>query len=90
MPRPSYDEETARRSTAHRTGRRAVPEATDGASRARTGDLCDAIAALSQLSYGPRRAISLAPALALAGERQPAAASASATEGTSLHSSSSR
>jgi hypothetical protein len=36
------------------------PSCRDGASRARTGDLLDAIQTLSQLSYGPTRAVSLA------------------------------
>jgi hypothetical protein len=43
-----------RRSESNRWGR------TDGASRARTGDLVAASHALSQLSYGPNRALSLA------------------------------
>ncbi len=58
-----------------------------GAEGARTPDLLAASQTLSQLSYGPRSAVSLAPKRTA--QRQAVAASSS-TDGTSLHSSSSR
>ncbi len=58
-----------------------------GAEGARTPDLLAASQTLSQLSYGPRSAVSLA----LDAARRPQAiAASSSTDGTSLHSSSSR
>ena len=76
--------ETAANSTTHR---QQLAEGDYGAEGARTPDLLAASQTLSQLSYGPRSVVSLAPTR---GRERQAVAASSSTDGTSLHSSSSR